>query len=82
MSGNRIPRGKRGPLGREPVDRRVTIQLTATEHERYRALADRYGVSLGALLREAAESGMRAVTERLRRAARAVARGRGNGAGK
>ena len=66
---------RRRSIGGEPLARSVSVALTVSLHERMRALSNQHGVAVGTIAREAIEAGLRAVTERLRRAARSAARG-------
>ena len=50
--------------------RSLSVSLPVELDERLRTLSDRYQVAAGAIAREAIEAGLKAVTERLRRAAR------------
>ena len=54
----------------------MSVSLDVVTRARVDELADRYGVAAGAIVRECVDAGLRAVTERLRRAARADARDR------
>ena len=48
----------------------MSVSLDVVTRARVDELADRYGVAAGAIVRECVDAGLRAVTERLRRAAR------------
>ena len=60
---------RRGSIGGEALSRSVSVALPVSLHERMRTLSDQHGVAVGTIAREAIEAGLRAVTERLRRAA-------------
>ena len=68
---------RRGSIGGEALSRSVSVALPVSLHERMRTLSDQHGVAVGTIAREAIEAGLRAVTERLRRAARSSAHGAG-----
>jgi len=53
------------------------VQVDEATRERLDALSDRYHVATGTIAAAAIDAGLKAVTERLRRAARAGARERG-----
>lgn len=53
---------------------RVNVMLDVPTAERLDELSERYGVARGTIAREAIGAGLRAVHERLRRAARSAAR--------
>lgn len=61
----------------ESLTGRVSVALDAQTDERLDELSDRYGVARGTIAREAIGAGLKAVHERLRRAARSAARGGG-----
>ncbi len=56
---------------------RVTVSLDAAMNERLEELSERYNVARGTVAREAIGAGLKAVQERLRRAAGSAARGSG-----
>ena len=64
------PRKRRGSIGGESLTRSLSVSLD----DRLRALSNQHGVTAGAIARECIEAGLRAVMERLRRAARKEAR--------
>ena len=68
------PRKRRGSISGEPLTRGLSVSLPVSLDERLRTLSNQHGVAAGAIAREAIEAGLRAVTERLRRAARRDAR--------
>ena len=53
------PRGLgRRPNSTEPASKNLTIRLTPTQHEAYKAAADRARVSLGDWIREQCDRGL------------------------
>ena len=76
MSATNAAYGKRRTV--EPTARRhlLRVQVDETTRERLDALSERYQVARGTIAAGAIEAGLKAVTERLRRAARST-RGRG-----
>ena len=81
MSGIEPGRRRRSLTGAR-MSGRVNVSLDVATAERLDELAERYGVARGTIAREAIGAGLRAVHERLRRAARAAARGQHSEAGK
>ena len=75
-------RKRRRSLTGDRMSGRVTVSLDAATTERLDELAERYNVARGTIAREAIGAGLRAVHERLRRAARSAARGQHAEAGK
>ena len=71
---------KRRSIDAGTKNQTVRVPVDAATRERLDELSDRYGVAVGTIAREAINAGLRAVTERLRRAARASARDRSHGA--
>ena len=69
------PRRRRRSLVGDRKTGRVTVALDVVTTERLDELAERYNVARGTIAREAIGAGLRAVNERLRRAARSAARG-------
>ena len=55
----------------------LRVQVDDATRERLDALSDRYGVARGTIAAGAIEAGLKAITERLRRAARSATRDRG-----
>ena len=70
------PRKRRRSLTGDRMDGRVTVSLDAVTTERLAELSDRYNVARGTIAREAIGAGLKAVHERMRRAARSAARDR------
>ena len=68
--------GKRRTI--ETTTRRhlLRVQIDDATRERLNALSDRYGVARGTIAAGAIKAGLKAVTERLRRAARSAPRER------
>ena len=73
MSEIETPRRRRSLTG-ERKSGRVTVSLDVATTERLDALCSRYNIARGTIAREAIDAGLRAVHERLRRAARSAAR--------
>ena len=67
------PRRRRS-IAPDRLTRQMRVSLPAELDDRLRALADKYEVAAGTIARAAIEAGLKAVTEQLRRAARASAR--------
>ena len=65
--------GRRRSLTGDRMSRRVTVSLDAAINERLDELCERYDVARGTVAREAIGAGLKAVHERLRRAARSAA---------
>ena len=77
MSSTETPARKRRSIETSAKRYTVSVPVDAATRERLDELSDRYGVAVGTIAREAINAGLRAVTERLRRAARASARDHG-----
>ena len=77
MSATVNPARKRRSIDTGTKPHLVRVQVDAATCERLAELSHRYGVAVGTIAREAINAGMRAVTERLRRAARPSARDHG-----
>lgn len=73
---------RRRTLSGETMSGRVTVSLDVPTDTRLTELSDRYRVARGTLAREAIAAGLKAVHERLRRAARSATRGEHAEAGK
>ena len=59
------------------MTRQMRVSLPVELDDRLRSLSDKYGVAVGTIARAAIEAGVKAVSEQLRRAARAEARADG-----
>lgn len=68
------PQRKRRSIDTPTKPHPIRVQVDEATRARLSELSDRYGVAAGTIAREAIGTGLRAVTERLRRAARAAAR--------
>ena len=68
---------RRRSIGGEALTHSVSVALPVSLWTRLDALSATHGVARGTIAREAIEAGLRAVTERLRRATRRDARDRG-----
>ena len=77
MKTTNTARRKRRSIDSAPKKHLVRVQLDAPTRARLDELSDRYGVAVGTITREAVVAGLKAVSERLRRAARAATRDRG-----
>ena len=68
---------RRRSIAPERMTRQMRVTLPVELDERLRALGDRYGVAVGTIARASIEAGVKAVSEQLRRAARAATRADG-----
>ena len=74
MSTTREAPRRRRSIAPDRMTRQMRVSLPVELDERLRSLSDRYQVAVGTIARASIEAGLKAVTEQLRRAARAEAR--------
>ena len=78
MSSTNGAHRKRRSIDVAPKTHLIRVTVDAATRERLDELSDRYQVAAGTIAREAIGAGLKAVTERLRRAARPAARADGS----
>ena len=71
MSNQTDPAPRRRSIAPERMSRQMRVALPVELDERLRALGVRYGVAVGTIARASIEAGVKAVSEQLRRGARA-----------